>query len=190
MDESTEIASETRMLSQVEALLFVASSPVSPHQISEFLNVKVSEIDFALKKLQAHYQSGHGIRLQWHAGKVQLTSAPEYALEVEQFLGIEMTSRLSRAALETMVIIAYKQPITRPGIESIRGVNSDGVVRSILSKGLIEEVGRSDGPGRPILYGTTSEFLHYFGLANITELPELTEKVERNVNGTGNILKE
>jgi len=188
MEESTEISSDIRLLSQVEALLFVASGPVSPHQISEILNLKTSEIEAALKQIQSHYQSGHGIRLQWHAGKIQLTSAPEYALEVEQFLGIEMTSRLSRAALETMVIIAYKQPITRPGIEAIRGVNSDGVVRSILSKGLIEEIGRSDGPGRPILYGTTSEFLHYFGLANITELPELTEDVVHN--GNANILKE
>lgn len=188
MEESPEISVKPSLSAQIEALLFVASGPVSAHQVAEILQVKPSEVEAELKSIQAHYQAGHGIRLQWHAGSVQLTSAPEYASVVEQFLGIEMTSRLSRAALETMVIIAYKQPITRPGIESIRGVNSDGVVRSILSKGLIEEVGRSDGPGRPILYATTSEFLQYFGLSSINELPELAEDADRN--GNGNILKE
>jgi len=90
---------------------------------------------------------------------------------LEDFLGIEVETKLTRAALETLAIIAYRQPISRPMIEDIRGVNSDGVVRNLLSKGLIEEVGRFDGPGRAILYGTSSDFLNYFGLQSIEELP-------------------
>jgi segregation and condensation protein B len=111
--------------------------------------------------------------MQWHAGKVQLTSAPETAPIVERFLGLEATSRLSRAALETLAIIAYQQPVTRPEIDAIRGVNSDGVLKSLLSKGLIQEAGRAERAGRPILYQTTSDFLGYFGLSSLNELPPL-----------------
>jgi condensin subunit ScpB len=92
---------------------------------------------------------------------------------IERFLGLEATSRLSRAALETLAIIAYQQPVTRPYVESIRGVSSDGVMKSLLSKGLIQEVGRAEGPGRPILYGTTADFLRHFGLNSLSELPPL-----------------
>jgi segregation and condensation protein B len=92
---------------------------------------------------------------------------------IEKFLGLQATSRLSRAALETLAIIVYKQPVTRPQLDDIRGVNSDGVIKSLLSKGLIEETGRGEGPGRPIIYGTTSDFLQYFGLNSLDELPEL-----------------
>jgi segregation and condensation protein B len=92
---------------------------------------------------------------------------------VERFLGLEATTRLSRAALETLAIIAYQQPVTRPVVDSVRGVNSDGVIKSLLSKGLLQEVGRSEGPGRPILFGTTPEFLQHFGLNSLSELPSL-----------------
>ncbi|KAA3660648.1 MAG: SMC-Scp complex subunit ScpB, partial [Chloroflexi bacterium] len=92
---------------------------------------------------------------------------------IERFLGLEVTSRLSQAALEVLAIVAYLQPITRPQIDQIRGVNSDGALRTLLSKGLIEEVGRMETPGRPILYGSTPEFLQHFGLSIIEELPPL-----------------
>ncbi len=92
---------------------------------------------------------------------------------IEKYLGLEATSRLSRAALETLAIIAYQQPVTRPAVDSVRGVNSDGVIKSLLSKGLLQEVGRSEGPGRPILFGTTPEFLQHFGLNSLSELPPL-----------------
>ncbi len=91
---------------------------------------------------------------------------------------------MSRAALETLTIIAYKQPVTRPGIDAIRGVSSDGVLKSLLYKGLIQEVGRAEGPGRPILYGTTVEFLQYFGLASLEELPVL--KLEESIRSENN----
>ena len=104
---------------------------------------------------------------------------------IENYLGLEATARLSRAALETLAIIAYRQPVTRPGIDAIRGVNSDGVLKSLLSKGLVQEMGRAEGPGRPILYGTTTEFLQHFGLSTLGQMPpyELPEKPdeERNV---------
>ena len=109
----------------------------------------------------------------FRSGRVQLTTAPEHADLVERFLGLEATTHLSRAALETLAIIAFQQPVTRPQIESIRGVNSDSMLKGLLSKGLIAETGRTDGPGRPILYSTTPEFLQHFGLASIRELPAL-----------------
>jgi len=107
-----------------------------------------------------------------------LTTAPELASLVELFLGLEATTHLSRAALETLAIIAYQQPATRPQVDSIRGVNSDSMLKSLLSKGLILESGRTEGPGRPILYSTTPEFLQHFGLSSILELPPLAAPAE------------
>lgn len=114
-----------------------------------------------------------GIRMQKHAAGYQLTTAPDVAGDVERLLNLEDTSRLSRAALEALAIVAYQQPVTRPQIDSIRGVNSDSVLRTLLRHGLIEETGRSMSPGRPILYSTTSEFLQHFGLGDIKDLPPL-----------------
>jgi len=94
---------------------------------------------------------------------------------VERFAGLEASNRLSRAALEALAIIAYQQPVTRPEVDAIRGVNSDGVMKSLLSKGLIEEAGRAERPGRPILYNITSDFLSHFGLASLAELPPIAE---------------
>ena len=123
--------------------------------------------------LAEHYQAWHGIRIQRIKDKLQLTTAPEFAELIEQLLGLEVDTRLSQPALEVLAIIAYKRMTTRPEIENIRGVNSDSVVKSLLAKGLIEELGRSDSPGRPILYGVTSEFLLYFGLESLDQLPPI-----------------
>jgi segregation and condensation protein B len=121
------------------------------------------------------------LRIQTHRSRVQLTTAPELAPLVETFLGLDATSKLSPASLEALSIIAYQQPVTRPQVDAIRGVNSDGVMRSLLAKNLIHESGRAEGPGRPILYGTTAEFLQHFGLASITDLPTLDlSEVERD----------
>lgn len=160
------------VLNLLEALLFVAPGAVPPAQLASALDLPVKEVEDGLKTLEAYFSS-RGIRLQWHMGRVQLTTAPEAAALVERFLGLEATSRLSRAALETLAIIAYQQPVTRPEIDAIRGVNSDGVLKSLLSKGLISEAGRAERPGRPILYTTTSDFLGHFGLSSLTELPPL-----------------
>ncbi|MBI3159456.1 MAG: SMC-Scp complex subunit ScpB [Chloroflexi bacterium] len=159
-------------LAKLEALLFVAPGPVLPGQLAEALEISPRDLEKALEALEAEY-AGRGLRLQRHRGRVQLTSAPEAAPLVERFLNLDATTRLSQAALETLAIIAYQQPVTRPQIDSIRGVNSDSVMKSLLSGGLIEESGRTEGPGRPILYSTTSEFLQHFGLAALKDLPPL-----------------
>jgi segregation and condensation protein B len=156
----------------LEALLFVAAEPVSAAQLAAALEIPAAEVEAGLCDLENNLH-GRGLRLLRHGGRVQLTSAPEAAELIERFLGLEATSRLSRAALETLSIIAYQQPVTRPQIEAVRGVNSDGVLKSLLSKGLVQEAGRADGPGRPILYSTTPDFLRHFGLNSLTELPPL-----------------
>ncbi|MCE5209764.1 MAG: SMC-Scp complex subunit ScpB [Chloroflexi bacterium] len=187
MDDIPDITSTISLENQIEALLFVASSRVSTQQLAETLGKNTQEIYAAMQNLEKRYEENSGLRIQWHAGKVQLTTAPETALMIERFLGLEATSKLSRAALEALTIIAYKQPITRPGVDAIRGVNSDGVIRSLLSKGLIEEISRSEGPGRPIIYGTTEDFLGYFGINSLNELPPIEDEVE---NGNNKLLKE
>ncbi len=179
MSETTLPLPSTNLEARLEALLFVAAAPVTIAQLAEALDQKAQEIEAGLHSLEQLYGQGRGLSLQWHAGRVQLTTAPALAGTVEKFLGLEATARLSRAALETLAIIAYKQPVTRPGVDAIRGVNSDGVMKSLLSKGLVQEVGRSEGPGRPILYGTTAEFLQHFGLPSLAELPPL-EPVEES----------
>jgi len=181
MSESQNI-SEPSLSALLEGLLFVAAEPVTPQQLAAALELTPTEVEKGLEELEEQF-STRGLRLQRHAGRVQLTTAPELADSIERFLGLEATSRLSRAALETLAIIAYQQPVTRPSVDAVRGVNSDGVIKSLLSKGLLQEVGRSEGPGRPILYGTTPEFLQHFGLNSLTELPplNLTESGDKDV---------
>jgi len=162
----------------IEALLFTASDPVTPAQIAQGLGVATKDVEVALVELEASLNQAadqRGLRLQRHQGRVQLTTAPEAAPWIERFLGLEATTRLTRASLETLAIIAYREPVTRPQIEAIRGVNCDGVMKSLLVKGLIQEVGRADLPGRPYLYSTTPEFLQHFGLNSVAELPPLPE---------------
>ena len=181
MSES-ENRSPLSLTASLEALLFVSAEPVLPSQLAEALEVSVAEIEQGLQALESDLQT-RGLRLQRHAGRVQFTTAPQTADLIERFLGLEATSRLSRAALETLAIIAYQQPVTRPLVDSVRGVNSDGVMKSLLGKGLIQEVGRADGPGRPILYGTTPDFLQHFGLSSLVELPPLNLAEPEDGNG-------
>ena len=171
MTDSEPYRQSLSLDARVEAILFVAPAPVSVQQLAEALATPPGEVEEALRLLARDLQNARGIRLQQHEGRYQLTTAPELAEEVERFLGLEATARLSRAALETLAIIAYRQPITRPGVDAIRGVNSDGVIKSLLSKGLIQEFGRAEGPGRPILYGTTQDFLSHFGINSLDDLP-------------------
>ncbi len=163
---------ELSLPARLEGLLFVAAEPVAPVQLATALDLTVTVVEKGLEALEQDLRT-RGLRLQRNAGRVQLTTAPELADSVEQFLGLEATSRLSRAALEALAIVAYQQPVTRPGVDAVRGVNSDGVIKSLLSKGLLQESGRAEGPGRPILYGTTPQFLQHFGLNSLSELPLL-----------------
>ena len=159
---------------RLEALLFAAPEPVTARRLAQALGLSLKETEAALHRLESDLHT-RGVRLQHHRDRWQLTTAPELGALVADFLGLDATYRLSRAALETLAIIAYRQPITRPQVDAIRGVSSDGVLRSLLSKGLIEEVGRSEGPGRPILYGTTAFFLETFGLPSLDALPPLED---------------
>jgi len=164
--------SDLSLESRLEALLFVAPATVNVKQLAEALGVPPREVEKALTSLEESY-APRGIRLQRHKGELRLTSAPQTAALVEHFLDLEATSRLSNAALECLAIVAYQQPITHPQIDAVRGVNSDSSIRLLLTHGLIEEVGRAEGPGRPILYATTPEFLQHFGLSKLEELPPL-----------------
>lgn len=181
------------LLGKTEALLFVSSGLVSVYQLAKTLQTTENEIKSCLDELDEHYKTGgHGLRLMRMKNRVQLTTAPELSEIVESFLGLEASSRLSQAALEALAIIAYKQPVTRPEVDMIRGVNSDAVLRTLLTKGLVEELGRAETPGRPIYYGTSPEFLQYFGLESLDRLPfidfEALEEIQ-NENGTMEVLK-
>ncbi|MCL4299824.1 MAG: SMC-Scp complex subunit ScpB [Anaerolineae bacterium] len=169
---TTETLNEQQLTSIIEGLLFVSSEPVTVDHLAAVTTCSEEQIEAALQQLKENCQN-RGIRLQRLGKKVQLVSAPEVTDYIERFLGLSGSARLSTPALETLTIIAYRQPITRPEIEAIRGVNSDGVLRTLLSKGLVEEVGRLDTVGHPSLFGTTFEFLRYFGLEDINDLPEL-----------------
>lgn len=174
--------SQLSLTARVESVLFVAEETVSTHRLAEALEVTSEQIERALDTLTAHYE-GRGLRLQRVRGQVQLTTAPEAATSVERFLGLEARVQISQAALEALAVVAYRQPVTRPEIESIRGVGSDSVLRTLLSAGLVDRVGRAEGVGRPFLYGTTAEFLQHFGLQCLDELPPL-EQFGDNANVT------
>lgn len=181
------------LLGKIEGLLFVSSGLVGIHQLAKAVVASESVVESALIELEEHYKEhGHGLRLMRVKSRVQLTTAPEISKTIESYLDLEISTTLSRAALETLSIIAYKQPVTRPDVDAIRGVNSDAVLRTLLSKGLIEELGRSDSPGRPINYGTTPEFLQYFGLESLDKLPfidfDALEEIQEE-NGAKEVLK-
>jgi segregation and condensation protein B len=157
---------------RIEALLFVSSLSITPAQLATALRAKVDEVEQALASLEKSLAL-RGIRLMRHKRDILLSTAPEAAQDVERLLNLESTAHLSRAALEVLAIAAYQQSVTRPQIDAVRGVNSDSVLRTLLRYGLLEEAGRSEGPGRPILYSTTPAFLQHFGLASLEQLPAL-----------------
>jgi segregation and condensation protein B len=157
---------------RVEALLFAAAGATNVTQIAQSLSVTPLRVERALESLKQTYAQ-RGIRIQRHRGEIQLTTAPEFSKDVEKFLSLESSTRLTQAAIEVLAIVAYEQPVTRPQIDSIRGVNSDSVIKTLLRYGMVAEIGRSEGPGRPILYQTSTEFLQHFGLNDLDELPPL-----------------
>ena len=176
-DETNTEHNRETTIARLEALLFVAAGPVSPLQLASALELPLHEIEKNLIILDQRLSSDikpRGLRLQRNHGRIQITTSPGLATDVEKFLGLETSNKLSRAALETLAIIAYQQPVTRPEIDAVRGVSSDGVLKSLLSKGLVQEIGRAERPGRPILFTTTSDFLQHFGLNSLEELPPLS----------------
>jgi len=161
----------------VESLLFVAEGPVSPGQLAKALGVSDKEVQDALIALAEEYR-GRGLRLQRDEGRAQIVTAPEAAGHIQQFLGLTVDGNLSAAALETLAIIAYRQPLTRAEIEAVRGVDCGSVLRTLASKGFIAQLGRLERAGRPIVYGTTFQFLRYFGLESLDDLPPLSDEVQ------------
>ncbi len=187
MSETPLDETHLNLIARLEALLFVAPGSVTPSQLAAALEISNQEVEAGLQALKERYMNSgsiSGLRLQAHHGRYQLTTRPEAAELIERFLGLESTSRLSQAALEALAIVAYKEPVTRPQIDAIRGVNSDGVLKNLLSKGLIQEVGRAEAPGRPILYSITEDFLGHFGLSSMEDLPPLEQ--ESAEEGDGN----
>jgi segregation and condensation protein B len=181
----------------IEALLFSAHKPLSTKEMvdllrnagaeddfapNEFSNVKPAELAAALEQLKVEYiQNEHGFQLVEKAGGWQLTSDPKYAQWVRGLFPAPKPARLSSPALETLAIIAYRQPITRADVEAVRGVTIDGVLQTLMERGLVKISGRAEIPGRPLLYETTEFFLDHFGLRNLEELPNVTELRTRHL---------
>ena len=161
------------LLALLEALLFVAREPPTVDQLARATGVPRTEIDSALDRMAC--LENRGWVMLRHRDTVQLASSPRFAEPIRRFLGLERESRLSGAALETVAIVAYRQPVTRAEIEAVRGVDCAGVLATLHSRGLIEAVGRLDSVGHPIQYGTTPDFLRHFGLQSLAELPPLGE---------------
>jgi segregation and condensation protein B len=168
-----------RLPNVLEAVLFVADAPIEVAALARTVNASKSEVSGALDEL-ADAVRERGVRLQRTGDLVQLVSAPDTAAYVERFLGLEHPA-LTNASLETLAIIAYRQPMTRAGIESVRGVDCDGPIRTLMARGLVEEVGRAPVVGRPALFGTTVKFLEYFGLEKPEDLPPLPQLEEEHV---------
>ena len=173
MTEEQVILSEEKLKAVLECMLFISPQPLAVKHVAESLNVDELVVDKAMHELQLDFglRGLHVIRI---AGGYQMCTKPEYAEYISLLLKPERM-RLSRAGLETVAIVAYRQMITQPEIEAIRGVNSDGVLKTLTERNLIRQAGRKESPGRPILYTTTDEFLSYFGLGDLTELPELED---------------
>lgn len=158
----------------LEALLFVSDEPLATSVLAQALEIDRRTVDELCDRLANELEGrGAGVVLRNVAGGWRLFTNPDTAPAVERFVLSSRQARLTKAALETLAIVAYKQPVTRHQVSSIRGVNSDGVLRALQDKGLIEEAGREETPGRPLLYGTTPAFLERLGLPSLASLPSL-----------------
>jgi segregation and condensation protein B len=162
---------DTRAL---EAVLFVSDEPLTPAVLSQALEMDRAAIETLCERLQQELEArGAGVVLRNVAGGWRIYTVPESQPVVERFVLSSRQARMTKAALETLAIVAYKQPVTRHQVSAVRGVNSDGVLRALVDRGLIEEAGRDEGPGRPLLYATTPAFLERLGLASLAALPSL-----------------
>jgi segregation and condensation protein B len=175
---------------QLEALLFVAEKPLSRREIGLAAGVDAATVDERLGDLEVSL-AGRGIRLALSGDRVELVTAPEAGALIARYLGTDAV-RLSPAALETLAIVAYRQPVTKSGVERIRGVDSDYSIRALLHRRLVVELRRSDAPGRPFLYGTGFEFLERFGLTSLDDLPPLdldvAARLVDGLDGTGDAI--
>lgn len=166
-----------KMEAVLEGLLFVVGDDgLSLEQIKDVLEIDFEEIKALIKSLQEEYSKDtRGIKIEFLGNKLKLTTKSEHHLYYQKLLENKETHSLSQAALETLAIVAYNQPLTRIQVDQLRGIASAPMIRKLVAKGFIKESGRSNLPGRPILYETTSDFLDYFGLANINDLPDMRD---------------
>lgn len=177
--EQQALIAETEIATAIESVLFVSGRPLERAELRKLLDVDDERLTRGLQALEHALESqGRGIRLQRLGTQVQLVTAPENARFVAALLGLPMTAKLTTAAMETLAVIAYRQPVTRAHIETIRGVNSDRALASLIQHGLVYEVGRAQTVGRPTLFATTPEFLQQFGLTNLDQLPQVGLLVE------------
>ena len=166
----------TELAKIIEAILFVSGEPMQLGAVARALEVTELEVSAAADELASDYDyNRRGICLKRFGSHIQLSTRPDYAPQIEKLLQPIQKQSLSQAALETLAVVAYKQPVTRLDIEAVRGVKCDYSVQSLMNKGLIEEVGRKETLGRPILYGTTDAFLSHFGLTSLEDLPQPPE---------------
>lgn len=163
----------TEQISAVEAVLFASGEPVHMDVLIKALDISPIEFEVVLAGLMQRYTEERGVRLMRYDGSLQLCTRPQYMEIIESVLQPVRRQTLTQAALETLAVVAYRQPITRMEIEQIRGVQCDRAVATLVGHGLIEEVGRKESIGRPILYGTTEKFLQHFALTTLSELPRL-----------------
>jgi segregation and condensation protein B len=178
---TTGATTDTRAL---EALLFVSDEPLTVSVLAQALEVDRREVEARCRRLAEELEErGAGVVLREVAGGWRLFTHPDTAPEVERFVLSSRQARLTKAALETIAIVAYKQPVTRHQVSSIRGVNSDGVLRALQDKGLIEEAGREEAPGRPALLATTPAFLERLGLPSLAALPSLAPLLDADEDG-------
>lgn len=172
------------MTGVLESLLFVADGPVEAAQLARVLNTPVEVVESHLRRLAEEYHTQErGLRVAERNGRFQMVTAPAAAAVIESFLNLDMTTRLSAPALETLAVVAYRQPVTRAQVEAVRGVDCSGILRSLLQRGLIEEVDRLDAPGRPVRYGVTDLFMQHFGLTGLHELPPLASNEAEQLDG-------
>ena len=170
---------KNNVLASIEAMLFAAGDPVEPSKLAEVLDIDVENVIKMLGHLEATYDEREGgLRVIRVDGKYQICTREEYSDEVRGLLEIKKNTPLSQAAFEVLAIVAYNKTVTRSFIEQIRGVDCSGPVSNLIQKGLIEEKGRLDLPGRPLVYGTTDRFLRCFSLNSLDDLPELPKDNE------------
>ena len=176
--------SDARLVAAAESLLFVSGRPLEYTELRKLLDVDDAGLARVLETLARQLEGqGRGIRLQRLGSQVQLVTAPENARYIAALLGLPMSAKLTSAALETLAVISYRQPITRAQIEAVRGVNSDRALASLIQHGLVAEVGRAPTVGRPALFATTPELLQQFGLTTLDELPYVEQMAREDQNG-------
>jgi segregation and condensation protein B len=178
MDPATDPNTHTDLQRAIEAVVMAAVEPVEPSVLAQLLEIPAATVNELCRHLAATYeQRGHGFQLVRVAGGWRYQTHPDTAVYVERFVLDGQRARLSQAALETLAIIAYKQPISRAQVASIRGVDPDAVLHTLQGRGYISQVGRDAGPGQAVLWGTTQHFLEKLGLDSLSDLPPLAEFV-------------